>query len=172
MLTHIPFRGLGRIEDTKKQIRNNPKIRTKSREKKLKTKIFMKTKILFIALVILMGATNIASAQKQGTKEYNFAYATYKGYEYKEFYVSSILNGLKDDPDYINSCINAVSNQWNKFLGTFIENSYKLDCKEWVWLSDYDKVSDSRVEMIKSFKQKGFSIHYIDDFYYRQDRRK
>ena len=132
----------------------------------------MKTKILFIAVAILMGATNIASAQKQGTREYNFAYAFYKGYEYKDFYVSPILNGLKDDPDYINSPIYAVSNQWNTHLATFIENMYKIDCKEWVWQSDYDKVYDSRAEMIASFKQKGFSIHYIDDFYYRQPKRK
>jgi hypothetical protein len=123
--------------------------------KQLKTKINMKTKILFIALAIVCSSLGIASAQKE-QKVYNY----------------SLSASSTDKKIYVNPSIQSLDRQWHKkleFLGLAQGGSYSsYNTRDW-W-PDYDHVDKSRQDEIYDYKKKGYEITYIDDFYYRKEK--
>ena len=127
----------------------------------------MKTKILFIALTIVCSSLGIASAQTE-KRVYNFAYAY--SYEKKMIYVSCMTRGVMDSKTYFDASDTEVKTQWREKLRTFLENSYDYTIEVWLF-RDYDMVDDRRTKIIGDFKEKGFSVRYVDDFYYRQSKR-
>lgn len=138
----------------------------------------MKTKILFIALAIIMGAANVASAQEDmdvrvnspEVRVYGFIYS-YTAYDakYKEIYVSAIQRGSKYGKEYLNASKTDLKLQWDKYLRMVIEDYYSLryTINEYAFFTDYDDVDDYRVKIIGDYKQKGYTVRYQDDFYYK-----
>lgn len=130
--------------------------------------MIMKTKILVIALAIVCSSLGFASAQKE-KKIYGFAYA-YR-YNQKVLYMSPLLNGVEKSTMYFDAMENALYVQWDKKLKTLLDDSYNYTKCTYAWFYDYDKTNDYRTEIIGNYKQKGFSIHYVDDFYFKKEKR-
>ena len=127
----------------------------------------MKTKILFFALAIVCSSLGFTSAQKE-KKVYNFAYAY--SYEKKIIYVSCIVSGVKESKTYFDANETGLNNQWYDKLKTFLDKTYDYTREVWVF-GDYDNVDERRTKTIGHYKEEGFSIRYVDDFYYRQPKR-
>ena len=85
-------------------------------------------------------------------------------------YVSCMTRGVMDSKTYFDASDTEVKTQWREKLRTFLENSYDYTIEVWLF-RDYDMVDDRRTKIIGDFKEKGFSVRYVDDFYYRQSKR-
>lgn len=127
----------------------------------------MKTKIIFFTLAILCSSLGITSAQKE-KRVYNFAYAY--SYEKKMIYVSCMTRGVMESKTYFDASETEFKTQWREKLRTFLDNSYDYTIEVWLF-RDYDMVDERRTEIIGKYRQEGFSIRYVDDFYYRQSKR-
>jgi len=96
----------------------------------------MKTKIIVVALAILMGATNIITAQEDMDVRVNspqvnvygfiYSYTSTARSGYKDIYVSNIFKGSKYGKKYINASTTDLKLQWGDYLKTVIDNYYSL----------------------------------------------
>jgi hypothetical protein len=129
---------------------------------------FMKTKILFIAVAILCSSLGIASAEKE-KKVYSYGWAY--SHKHKIIYVSCMVSGIENSPTLVSPLYNVLQYQWMKRVNPIIEDNgyYVSDFTQDVFrFLDYDYIDDNRTEWIRKFRNDGFSVRYIDDFYYRQ----
>ena len=141
----------------------------------------MKTKMLVIALAILFAATNVAKAQEDmdvrvNSKQvsvYGFIYSyTTSSSKYKDIYVSPIVTGSKYGKEYLNASKTGLKLQWDKYLKTVIDDYYSLryTVLDYAFFESYDDVDEYRTKIIGEYKQKGYSVHYVDGFYYRKEK--
>jgi len=86
--------------------------------------------------------------------------------------VSAIVTGSKYGKEYLNSSKTDLGLQWDKYLKTVIDDYYSLryTVLQYVFYTDYDDVDEYRVKIIGEYKQKGYSIHYVDGFYFRKTK--
>lgn len=131
----------------------------------------MKARILLFALAIFVGIANNTTAQKKDVGVYGFAYSTYKAYEYKDVYFSSVVNAVKNSSEYQEPVRNALGNQWFEKVKSLFDDYYKLNWTEYAWFESYDDVDSYRTKLIGEFRQKGFSIHFVDDFYFKKAKK-
>jgi hypothetical protein len=131
----------------------------------------MKTRILFIALAIFIGIADITNAQKKDVQVYGFVYSYYKAYEYKDIYFSCIVSGVKNSSEFIDPVPNALGNQWSAKVKSLFEDYYKLNSMEYAWFESYDDVDSYRTKLMGEYRQKGFSIHVVDDFYFKKTKK-
>jgi|WetSurMetagenome_2_1015567.scaffolds.fasta_scaffold43197_1 hypothetical protein len=130
----------------------------------------MKTKILWIALIISLGTMQQINAQNKYSKSqtvYSYCYAY--NYDTKIFYVSSIVSAQTNRNGYIDPFPQDLANQWQNKLKKETDQffSYEKVQMGWGW-TDYDDLDNRRTDIIREYKSKGFQVIYIDDFYYFQ----
>jgi hypothetical protein len=147
----------------------------------IKNQIRMKRKMIFVAVAILIGFTNVAKAQEDmdvrvnspQVNVYGFIYS-YSAFDskYKEIYVSNIIRGSKYGKKFINASTTDLKLQWDKYLKTVIDDYFSLryTVLDYAFFTDYDDVDEYRIKIIGEYKQKGYSIQYMDDFYYRKTK--
>jgi len=134
----------------------------------------MKTKMVFIALaMVILGATFSANAQET-KKKYAFAYATWSyDYSQKLLYITPVVTGKCIYKSYYSSyeCpqVASLSLQWHAKFKTIVEKSFQFKEETTLWGDDYDKTDEYRTEFIGRYKQSGYTIRYVDDFWYRDE---
>jgi hypothetical protein len=131
----------------------------------------MKTRILFIAIAIFVGIANITNAQKKDVQVYGFAYSAYKANEYKDVYFSTVVNAVQNSSEFQDPVRNALGNQWFAKVKSLLSDYYKLDWTEYAWFESYDDVDSYRTKLMGEYRQKGFSIHVVDDFYFKKTKK-
>ena len=133
----------------------------------------MKSKILFITLAIVFSSLGFASAQKE-KKEYSFVYAKYtKSYDRKIVYISEIVSGkckyLSSASGYECPQRATLSIQWNAKFKTIVEDNFRYDLGMYGWYDSYVDVDKFRTELIANYKERGWDIHYVQDFYFKDE---
>lgn len=128
----------------------------------------MKTKSVFITLAFIIVAAGIALAQEKKVYGYGYAYS----YKYKELFVSNIVKAVNNNENFYEATETALTNQWRDKFRTIVEKSYEYQngFRVYGWY-DFETVDECRTKQIGRFTQEGFSIYYIDDFYFRQKRK-
>lgn len=131
----------------------------------------MKTKMLFIAVAMVFGAMQFSNAQNKPKEKRVFAYCFGYLYDTKIIYISPIVSGYENREGYYDPSVQALSNQWQNAVKKETERFFAYYKSYYGWFSDYDAVDNSRTDMIREYKSKGFSVYYLDDFYFRQTER-
>jgi len=140
----------------------------------------MKKRILFMALVIFLVAISISVAYaKEEEKVYGYGYAFSN--KYKTLYITNIVTAVRNSDEYGGANDNNLQVQWMSKFDTIVEKSYEYESPNneifasfgvFGFNADYDIVDDARTKEIGEYKQKGFSINYVNDFYFKQPKRK
>jgi hypothetical protein len=125
----------------------------------------MKTKMLVIALAIVCSSIGYVSAQKE-KKVYAYCFGYL--YETKIIYISPVVSGYENRKGYVDATVQALSNQWQNAVKKETEKFFAYYKSYYGWSSDYDAVDNARTDMIREYKSKGFTVYYIDDFWFRQ----
>ena len=129
--------------------------------------------IKIILLLLAMIATNNSYGQTKEETVYGFGYAY--NYNTMELYVTNIVSGVQNSDIYFDATDTGLSFQWRDKLKTVVSEYFKYTEVAVGFRSAslhyYDAVHERRVKVIGEFKQEGFSIYEISDFYFSKKKR-
>jgi len=133
----------------------------------------MKTKMLFIAMAILLSSVQLIKAQDKEKRVYSYGWAY--SYKSKYLFISPIVSATENRKGYVSPLYNVLAYQWQKRFFKVLDDYTDLSSTDFtndvfVWQYDYDKIDDMRTEKIRKFKSEGFQVRYIDDFWYNQKK--
>lgn len=127
-------------------------------------KTTLKKSIASLLLCLMIVSFNQVNAQEKTVYGFGYAY----NYSTKTFYVSNIVNGVKNSKTYYDANDNDLRTQWSKKLEAE-DSKYYMFTIDKLGFSDEDWIDEKRTEMIGKFKREGFSIVYLT-FTYKKSK--